>query len=344
MTDVAVNGERTPSAGYLTSMSLPWSQNNLFFRFRGIEYSNPAKVNYSYQLKGWNKEWIDNGTSNEVRYNNLPPGDYTFQVRTANSSGAWSDDLYSVAITITPPFWKTGWFYTAAVIVFVGAVVMITRRISFMSFQRKLAELERQREIDRERQRISREMHDDIGAGLTRITLISEFARNKGTVGVSTELEEIAGTSRQLVSNMGEIIWSLNPENGTLDQLLAYLREQLHRQLEYSAIDYTISFPDDKSGLMLSNEARRNIILATREIVNNSIKHSKAKSISIAANVLGSTIKFEVADNGTGFDTTRIYPGNGLNNIRQRIAALGGDLTVTSTPGSGSRFSFLVKL
>jgi signal transduction histidine kinase len=343
MTDIAVNGERVSSAGYLSRMSLPWSQNNLFFRFRGIEYNNPAKVHYSYQLKGWSDDWVDNGTSNEVRYNNLPPGHYTFSVRTANSSGTWGNETYSVAIAITPPFWRTGWFYAAVVIVCVAAIVMITRRISFLSFQRKLAELERQREIDRERQRISREMHDDIGAGLTRITLISEFARNKGTAGVSTELEEIAGTSRQLVSNMGEIIWSLNPENGTLGQLFAYLREQLHRQLEYSGIEYTISFPDEDSGLILSNEARRNIMLASREIVNNAIRHSRATSIRISASISGSTLTFEISDNGTGFETGRIYSGNGLNNIRQRIAALRGELSIVSSPRTGTRFVFVVR-
>lgn len=347
MVGMSVNGEsadRLQSSSYIKTLLLPHSKNNLSFRFRGIEYGNPLKVQYAYQLENWDKDWINSGALNEARYNNLPPGDYRFKVRSANSSGVWDPDPYTVTVTIKPPFWKTWWFYGLTVSLLLASVIIITRRIAISSLQKKLAELERQRELDRERQRISREMHDDIGAGLTQITLISEFAKSRNPAGMDRELTEIAATSRQLVGSMSEIIWSLSPENRTLDQLLSYLREQLNKQLEYSRLEYSINFPQTSTSTMLSDETRRNILLVIKEIVNNAIKHSMAKSITVSAALDGSEIEFSIADDGTGFDVRKTYNGNGLKNIRERIGALGGTVHIESEPGRGSRFICRISL
>jgi signal transduction histidine kinase/ligand-binding sensor domain-containing protein len=344
MTEATANGHMTDSltaVGYLGGARLPYFMNNMYFRFRGIEYLNPTKVQYSYQLMGWDKEEIFNGPVNEVRYNNLPPGNYTFAVRAANSSGSWTGDPYKFELTIDPPFWNTWWFTALMATSAVSLIVVVTRQVMYTSLQRKLAELERQRELDRERQRISREMHDDIGAGLTQITLISEFARNRQNV--TNELEEIALTSRQLVSNMSEIIWSLNPENKSLGQLLSYLREQLNKMLEYSGMDYTIDFHDDQPQLMLSGETTRNLILVTREIVNNAIKHSGATSLVISARLQGDKMSFAIRDDGKGFDAAKLHRGNGLRNIRARVSSIGGQLEIASAK-DGSSFLFELPL
>lgn len=208
--------------------------------------------------------------------------------------------------------------------------------------RRKVAELEKLKEIDRERQRISREMHDDIGAGLTQIILMSESAKAKATTANEKELTEVADTSRKLVGNLSEIIWSLNSENKSLDHLCAYLREQLDKQLDYAGIEYTIRFPDDNKDVFLSNEQRRNILLVTKEIVNNAIKHSGAKNISVKMELCKNDLRIEVADNGKGFDTTVTYPGNGLKNMRNRIAESGGTMEIDSSPDNGSRFTYSI--
>ena len=240
-----------------------------------------------------------------------------------------------------PPFWERWWFYGLLLLLAVAVIIVVLQFINQRKLKKKLAELERQREVDKERQRISREMHDDIGAGLTQITLMSESVMNK-TGNSQKELEDIASTSRKLVSSMSEIIWSLNPENKTLEQLTAYLREQLNKQLEYSGINYDIELPDESKKVLLTNEQLRSILLTTKEIVNNAIKYSGAKNISIKMTLNKSMLACTVEDDGQGFDIGKSYTGNGLKNMRHRIEELGGLLEINSEKGKGSHFRYII--
>jgi len=241
-------------------------------------------------------------------------------------------------------FWLRWWFISLAILFLLTFVFTIIQYIDRRKLRKKLAELEKQREIDKERQRISREMHDDIGAGLTQIILMIESAKAKATNGNEKELVDVANTSRTLVGNLSEIIWSLNPENKSLDQLCAYLREQLNKQLEYAGIEYSIQLPEDRTDIILSNEQRRNILLVTKEIVNNAIKYSKAKNISIKAELINDRLAFIIKDDGAGFDTGRNYHGNGLKNIRSRVTEMGGQLKIESGEGDGSNFEYFISL
>ncbi len=242
----------------------------------------------------------------------------------------------------SPPFTETGWFYALIALAVLFVSIAITKYLAQRKLKHKLSELKEQAQLDHERLRISREMHDDIGAGLTQIILMSESAKNKASETDSKELEGIADASRKLVSNMNEIIWSLNPENKTLEQLFAYLREQLNKLLEYSGIEYSIHFPDHTDHILLNNEQRRNLLLVVKEIVHNAVKYSKAIQLNIHASLLVQTLHFEITDNGTGFDTTKKYSGNGLRNIRARITELNGGLKVESTTGKGTTFVFVI--
>jgi signal transduction histidine kinase len=183
-------------------------------------------------------------------------------------------------------------------------------------------------------------MHDDIGAGLTQITLMSEAAKlHQQNI---QPLEEIAGTSRKLVGSINEIIWSLNPENQSLGQLLAYLREQLNQLLEYSGINYKIDFPENNEAVILTNAQRRNLLLVTKEIVHNAIKHSKARNIKIRCKKEESSIVFEITDDGIGFNVSGNGSGNGLRNIRRRVQELGGELLIQTNNGAGSKFNYSI--
>lgn len=241
----------------------------------------------------------------------------------------------------SPPIQKTWWFYGIIGLLLFTSILTISKFISQRKLKQKLAVIEREQEISRERQRISKEMHDDIGAGLTQITLMTESLRKKFQ---AKELDDIVGTSRRLVNNMGEIIWSLDPEQQTLSDLCAYLREQLNHQLEYTGLVFNIQLPEEKNPFVLTNDQRRNILLVTKEITNNIIKHSNAENISIKATLQKSGIAFEIKDDGIGFDTAKHYSGNGLKNIRSRVQAIGGSLQIIAEPGKGSCFSFLVPL
>ena len=193
-----------------------------------------------------------------------------------------------------------------------------------------------------ERKRIARELHDDIGAGLTRVTLMSEIAKSKTNISAK-ELEDIAIACRGLVSNMGEIVWSLNPENNSLAQLIGYMREELNKLLEYSGIDYNIELPVDTNAVRLSNEQRRNILLVTKEAVNNAVKYSKAKNIGVQASLVDSLLSFKIEDDGIGYNEVTRKAGNGIRNIKQRIEEMNGDLSIKSEEGKGTTIQFSVK-
>jgi signal transduction histidine kinase/ligand-binding sensor domain-containing protein len=349
ITKILVNEQRADSnlaPEYISKLSLPYYKNNLFFRFRGIDYENAKDVKYVYKMDGWDKDWVFSETSNEVRYNNLPDGHYKFNVKACNDSGIWNEDIQTVSIIIYPPFWKTWWFHALIALIVFAFIILVTKRIAQRKLRKQIAGLEKQRELDKDRQRISREMHDDIGAGLTRIALMSQAATQYKKTGIdnAAELEAIFTTSRQLMSSMSEIIWSLHPDNKNLDQLTAYIREELSKLLEYSGMDYSIILPENGKKVPLTSNQRRNLLLVTKEIVHNAVKYSNASYISIQSCIENKKLTFEIKDNGIGFDTSKPAKGNGLGNIKLRITELGGDLSVDSEPGKGCRFWYSILL
>jgi len=242
----------------------------------------------------------------------------------------------------SPPFYKSWWFQVLLIAFGILVLVLTTKYIAQKNLKRKLKELERQREIDKERLRISREMHDDIGAGLTRISLISEIAKQRPAN--AQELQQIADTSRQLVSNMSEIIWSLNPEHRSLSQLLSYLREELNKLLEPSGVNYRIQFPENAEEISLNNEQKRNISLVTKEIIHNAVKHSKASFISVTAEIKGAYLSFQITDNGKGFNINAPAKGNGMRNLHHRFEQLHAEYSITTSPGNGVITNYQIPL
>ena len=187
-------------------------------------------------------------------------------------------------------------------------------------------------------------MHDDIGAGLTQITMMSEWAKSRSNKDTGKELDDIADTSRKLASSMSEMIWSLNPDDKTFNQLIAYLRELLNSQPEYSGKAYTLQLPELAKDIILSNEQRRNILLVTRAIVNNAIKHSDAKNIAVHMEIQQRLLTCEITGDGIGFNTGETFPGNGLKNIGHRINTTNGKPNISSDKEKGSRFYYTVRL
>ena len=320
--------------------SLPYDSNDVNFKFAALDFTRPEANRIQYKLEGWDTKWITT-YAKSVRYSNLPPGKYTMILKAANAAGVWSNEE-RVSLIIRPPFYKTWWFYILATIFVFGIIIFITKTIAGRKLKKEIEKLERQKALIEERHRISQEMHDDIGAGLTQIFLISEAAKGQSESGneIRTELDDISDTSRKLVNNIGEIIWALNPKHDNLDTLLSHLREQLNKLLEYADIEYSINFPEHLSGIELTNKQLRNILLITKEIIHNALKHSKANTLLVTATLINGTLRFEIEDNGTGFNPVLTYNGNGIKNIRHRIEELHGKLEMTSEKEKGTVFIY----
>ncbi len=330
------------AAGYTRRIQLAYNQNNLYLQFRALEFSNPEKIHYFYKLSGWDKDWVDSKNNTEVRYNNLPPANYTFYVKASNNGEATSTYPYAIHISIRAPFWNRWWFYLLTLLVIAGILIWITKIAAQRKLKKKIEILGRQQALFAERMRISREMHDDIGAGLTQITLMSESVKLQLPREhiFKAELEDISSTSRQLVDNISEIIWALNPQHATLEMLLVHLREQIYKLVEYAAIGCQLNFPDTLPAIELNNQQRRNILLITKEIVHNAIKYSQGKNIQVTVIYQKNHLVFDVCDDGIGFDPAQAIHGNGMRNIQQRVQEIGGSISMQSAPGNGTRYLY----
>ena len=322
------------------TITLPYNQNNLSFHFAALDFTRPQANKIQYQLAGWDPQWFTT-YSKSVRYPNLLPGHYILKVKACNPDGIWSDEEY-INIIIHPPFWKHWWFYTIVTLTGIVSIVLITKNLSQRKLRQQLQELEKQRAIEAERNRISKDMHDEIGSGLTHIALMSELIQTQQKAGpeLKKDVSTISSSARKLVQSMSEIIWTLNPQNDTLENLLAYLREQTLNYFEPFAVDYVIHFPDEVPAIKLTNEQRRNIFLVAKEALHNALKHAAATSITLSMNMDEQLLHFYVIDNGRGFDLSRPkVSANGLRNMQRRMKDIGGFFDISSnTDGTEVHF------
>ncbi len=324
------------------TITVDYDNNDFNFRFAALDYTRPEANNIQYMLQGWDDNWVTTSVK-FVRYANLLPGQYTFRVKVSNAAGTWSDEE-KIYLLIKAPYWKRLWFRIAAVTLLLLVAIFITYKISQIKIKRKLQLLEKQLAVDTERNRISADMHDEIGSSIMHIALLGEQIekREKDVKEIKKDVHTITTSAHKLVQTMSEIIWALNPQNDTLENLLAYMREQTLIYFEPFNIDYSIQFPDELPAIKLSNEQRRNLFLVAKEALNNALKHSRATTISFSMEYKNQQSHFYITDDGQGFDQTKIKTAsNGLKNMRRRMEAIGGAFAIeTSITGTFIHFWF----
>jgi len=327
-------------------LDLPPGKRQLDFRFTALSFAAPDKTRFRYRLAGFEDAWVEADTRRFAHYGPLPPGQYHFQVLACNNDGVWNAEGATISLTQLPQFWQTWWFQGLGAVALLGGIFGTVRFIVTRRLRQKLEQLKQQRAIARERERIAKDIHDDLGAGLTQILLQSSLAR-RGTQGqVQTDFTQIADTARELVRAMDEIVWAIDPENDTLDGLVTYLGKFVEDFVTATGKRCRIVLPPQLPAHSISAEARHNLYLAIKEALNNAIKHSGASEISFQLKIQPQTFTFVIKDNGSGFDPstessqpaddTRISSGHGLRNIVQRLEAVGGACAILSEPGKGT--------
>lgn len=347
VTDIFLNDRRFKEDSVFLknkTINLSYYQNNVVFNFAALDFTRPEANKIQYRLENWDPHWVTT-QAKTVRYSNLSPGHYVFKIKACNADGVWSDEQ-SIVVFIQAPFWKRWWFYSLMGAIILIAAVFITKAIAKRKFRRQLHDLEKQRLVEQERNRISRDMHDEIGSGLTQIALMSELmqTQKKADEELKKDVGNISSSARKLVESMSEIIWALNPQNDSLENLLAYLREQTLAYFEPFDIRYSIQFPDELPFIRLSNEQRRNLFLVAKEALNNALKHSGADTINLSMAYQNNSIHFYISDNGKGIDESKIkIASNGLRNMKKRMADVGGTLDLRSAEtGCSIHFSLEV--
>jgi len=325
------------------------------FDYTALSLVSPEQVRFRCRLEGLEDGWVDAGTRRAVNYNFVPPGDYVFHVMACNNDDVWNEEGAQFAFHVLPHFWQTAWFRgvtgLSAVLAASGVVWFDTRR----RMRRRLERLERQRALERERARIARDIHDDLGASLTRITMLSQVAHGAAPQPerAVASLDLIFGTARELTRSLDEIVWAVNPKHDTLESLAGYLGKFAQDFLRAVHIRCRLDMPMQLPAWVLTSEVRHNLFLAVKEALHNVVKHAGATEVRITLTLTGGGFAWEIEDNGSGFDlgggngnsganAGRVAPGNGLANMRKRLADAGGRCDLRSAAGAGTRVTFFV--
>lgn len=321
---------------------LDYNQNHLNFCFTAIDLKAPHKLKYSYRLAGWDNIWSEPSGATTAEFRNLPHGNYELQVKAIGQSQTWTAPMH-YAFTILPPWWLTWWFKTIAGLLAAGIIVLTVRFIYRYQLRKQKTIMEKQLAVQYERQRISAEMHDDIGAGLSGIKLMTEMAKSKAKDKESNlEIEKIYQSVGDISSKMKEVIWSLNTENDKLPNLIFYIQKQVRQWLEHYPCRLTVDIPNNVPDTEISGEARRNIFLLVKEAVHNIIKHSGANKVNISM-ACNDKLVITVSDNGKGMANAHSHSGNGMKNMRQRMEKLGGKLFIIDKTGLTLTFEIPLK-
>lgn len=312
----------------------------IVFEFTALSFAAPANVQFKYRLRHLDLDWVDARGQRVAEYPHIPPGNYVFEVKACNDTGVWSEMAASLTLTAEPHFWQTAWFQIAAP---VGAFVLIgagVLRAVRLRHRRQIERLEMQRATERERARIAQDLHDDLGAGLTQISLNTALAQNPAVTSEMATglLGEIDHRARELVLALDEIVWAVQPKNDTVSSLARYLCQFAQHSLQPANIDCRLEVTSNLPDVPVNAEQRHQLFLAFKEALHNVIQHSGAAQVRLEIPATEQTFTVILADDGRGFiPGTEREGADGLMNMRERLQGLGGKCEITSEPARGTR-------
>lgn len=320
----------------------PGSGRVVEFTFIANTFVNAERARFRYRLLGLDEKWIDAGMRRQAFFTNLKPGDYRFQVTAANHHGVWNETGSSCTFQIAPFFYETLWFYGMCggltLLLLAGLLAWRLRELQ------RLHRLERQAAVTTERSRIAQDLHDGLGADLTRLTTLADLASDAPERASRDQLRKLAQSSREATRGLKDLIWMANPANDTLESFLDRLCQNTEDYLRDAQVVCRFDLDPDLPPFPLSLDQRRNLLLVAREALNNVVKHSAASEVRIAARRRDEHLELSIQDNGRGFDSGVVCPGAmGLTGMRGRVENLGGRFQLESAPGAGTRIRIKIK-
>jgi len=309
-----------------------------FISFDFASSADPAMdIAWWYRLDGFDRDWVQTRAWRTATYTNLDGGSYIFRVRATDAEGSELVGNAQFRLRVRLPFYKTWWFISLTLAAFFGLVWLI--------FQNRL----RQRlEKEAIRLRIARDLHDEVGSTLSSISILSQSSLR----GVEQDLENarlgnIGDKARAALESISDIVWSVNPQNDSMEKVLARMSAYASEMLENVGAELRFEVGPEVEALSLPMEKRKDFYLIFKEAVHNCAKYARAKRVEVALRKEGNALVMSVKDDGVGFEPyaeAKNMGGNGLWNMRSRAAAMGGSLEVTSEPGAGTEVRLTVLL
>lgn len=307
------------------------------FRFVGISLSAPDKVTYRARLKGLDDAWRELGSQRVAAYEAVPPGRYTFEVVAINGDGLRSAEPARIPVVIKPHFWETAWFFVT-----VGGLILLLSTgigwlIARMRLKKRIQELKVRNVREGERSRIARDLHDDLGASLTEISILAALAaEDAAETSLQPSLDQLSVKAKHVVGSLDEIVWAVNPREDTLRSLVDYIGAFAHEFLDIARIPLRLDVARGIPDIRLATTQRHAVFLAAREALNNIVKHSEATEVMLHFMLADGSLEIRIVDNGRGFSPDYATGGNGLGNLKLRMQEGGGDCRITTKLREGT--------
>ena len=346
--EVQLDGEVVPQSSRSSDtapvvLTLTPGRHDLEIRFTAPTMVAPEATTMRYRLRGLDDNWTSAGLQRKVVYHALPPGSYIFEADAINRDGVPGNNVGSLAITVLPHFWQTKWFLPAVMIVLAGitgagVTVAVRHR-----YRRRLQTAAQQRALELERTRICRDLHDELGVGLTEIGLLGDLVSRKDTGPDKKFSDEISARARDLVGSLDEIVWAINPTKDTSAALTDYFIRYAQNLLGSAGLRCRLETGSDHLDGLFDANVRHQLFLAFKEALNNVIIHAHATEVRIRMGFEDGQWLISAEDNGCGFDNPAIQGSpDGLVGMRERLAKLGGRCEIKSTPKQGTCVTFLL--
>jgi signal transduction histidine kinase len=307
--------------------------------WRTVRETAPAVAAGDQLLIEWNEMYsMGVGDYRAANYDHLPPGDFRFDLQAVDIMGQPIEAGATLAVLVPQPFWRMLWFWCVMLLVITGVSMGGGRYWVWRKMRREMLVLKSEQALEQERLRIAHDIHDDLGARITQICLVSAMAQNNPTFPekARADLERISQMSRELVSALYETVWAVNPENDHLEALGNYLCQLVNQLCERTSIRCRFHMAELPREIEVSSQTRHNISMAVKEAVHNAIKHARASEIAMHITMRDDLLTISVQDDGRGFDPVENCAGNGLRNIKLRLENIGGSCSVASKLGQGT--------
>jgi signal transduction histidine kinase len=335
-TDLEFNDEKS-------KIQVEPQQQNFEIIYTALSFINSENLRFKYKLEGLDDEWIDAGTRRLAYFSHVPPGDYTFRVIAANSDNVWNEQGATLKIIVLPPFYRTWWFISLAVLLLTFTVfALVKRRVSQLAKDRAAQQAFSRQLIasqEQERKRIAAELHDSLGQRLVVIKNLSLMFLNakNGKAADNNQIEEISAEASQAIGEVKEISYNLRPYQLDRIGLTKAVEAVVRSAQSASTIEFTAEIDDIDD--YFPKDAEINFYRIVQECVNNLVKHSWATTAFVKIELSGENLNLVISDNGKGFTPNQIESktgGFGLVGINERVELFGGKVEIKSAPKQGA--------
>ena len=306
----------------------------LQIRFTSPNFIAPEHARFQYRMSGVEKEWQEVEGTRVASYASLLPGTYQFEVIGASSDGTWNPSPTRMTVLVQPFLWQTLGFRVTLALLTLTAVGLLIRAGSLRRLRRRMAIVMNEMRVDKERTRIARDLHDDLGASLTEINFLGTLTANAVSEPlVRQRIDGMVERAQRMTKALDQIVWAVNPANDSLSSTANYLCSRAQESLVTAGIRCRLDVADDLPATTVDSELRHHLLMAVNEAIHNVLKHSKATECSLSIHIDHTALQVRVADNGCGFLPLSATDGrDGLVNLQRRMEASGGSVNIASTP------------